>query len=176
MPESSIADLELASQMEKSHATVLHALQPLLEEAKTRNPHYYLTYFFARYDAQLRQLQDWAPILDLLWDPALMRNSRYTLIDRVDWIFMTMKGLSPALRDSYLLALLRAALAYSEASDQASLLGTYVKFWIQGEVKPDPKVEKVFELKPDVRLRALEMLRRLPATADLKFVESWLRR
>jgi hypothetical protein len=174
LPESSAADVELVIRLESTHAGVAQAIKAL-EQAKARECYYYLEYLFARYDRQLRQLQDWKPLLDLLSDPALPRNLRYLLVDDLDGMFGSLQGLSAGLRDAYLLALIRAALAYPLADDQANLFANQIKNWVQGDLfKPRPHATEVFRSAPEDRTRALQAIRKLPPSEDLKVVERWL--
>lgn len=174
LPESTAADVELAIETESSRASMPQAIEAL-ERAKARDPFYFVAYLFARYGAQVRALKDWRPLLALMADPSISRNLRYSLIHDLDRVMSSLSAISPDLRDAYLLALFRAACAYSEPGDQANLLETHVKIWIQGEAEPPPKASVLFKSAPQERRKALELVRRLSATPGLAVVERWLR-
>jgi hypothetical protein len=173
LPASAAGDIERAMAMESSHASVSRAIAAL-RQAQASEPVYFLEYLFARYDQELRALDDAGPLLTMLGDPDVPRNLRLALVDRLDWVWSTRRALSPRQRDAYLLALVRAALVCRDSGDQANLLANQVKDWLQGELKPPPKASVVFGKAPGDRKQALALVRKLPKTSDLEVVERWL--
>jgi hypothetical protein len=171
MPPSAGADIELAVQMETSHASLQQAVAAL-SQTKSHEPSYYVEYVFARYADALRAPHDWQPLFDLLSDPSVPRNFREQLFENIDEVLASMDTLPVPLRDAYLLALCRAVLLYREPTDQANLLSTRVKNWARAQ--PVAAADLVFQHAAELRTRVLALVRQLPASDDLRVVERWL--
>ncbi len=147
--------------METSHASWQQAVAAL-SQTKSHEPSYYVEYVFARYADALRGPHDWQPLFELLGDPSLTRNFRENLVDNVDGLLSTQRALPVKLRDAYLIALFRAALLFREPQDQANLLSTRVKNWLQSKDQPAPHADVVFEHAAELRQRALLLVHQLP--------------
>jgi hypothetical protein len=171
MRQTAAADIELAAQMESSHATLPQAVAAL-QQTKTHEPSYYVEYVFARYAEALRAPHDWQPLFDLLSDPSVPKNFREQLFENIDDVLASMDTLPVPLRDAYLLALCRAVLLYREPTDQANLLSTRVKNWLRSQ--PVAAADLVFKHAAELRTRVLALVRQLPASDDLGVVERWL--